>query len=107
MKLWPLRHAPVDAAAGLCYGASDLPCVIGRTEAVAATIAPLLPVDIAVHSSPLQRCAMLAGAIALQRPDLSPPSIDPRLAEMDFGAWEGQPWDAIARSEFDAWTGDF
>ena len=26
---------------------------------------------------------------------------------MDFGAWEGQRWDDIARSEIDAWTADF
>ena len=107
MKLWLLRHAPVDAAAGLCYGATDLSCVVGSTEAMAATIAPLLPAEIAVHSSPLQRCAALADAIARARPDLSPPRIDGRLAEMNFGAWEGQAWDAIARSDFDVWMGDF
>lgn len=107
MKLWLLRHAPVDAAAGLCYGATDLPCVTGRTEVVAATIAPLLPRSIAVHSSPLQRCTTLAAAVAAERPDLPPPSLDARLAEMNFGAWEGQPWDAIARTDFDAWMADF
>ena len=107
MKLWLLRHAPVDAAAGLCYGATDLSCIAGRTEAVAAAIAPLLPADIAVHSSPLQRCATLAAAVAQARPDLPPPNLDPRLAEMNFGAWEGRPWDAIARTDFDAWTADF
>ena len=107
MKLWLLRHAPVDAAAGLCYGATDLSCITGRTEAVAETIASLLPAGIAVRSSPLQRCATLAGAVARKRPDLSPPSFDARLAEMDFGAWEGQPWDAIARGDFDAWMNDF
>ena len=26
---------------------------------------------------------------------------------MDFGAWEGRPWDAIARAELDAWAADF
>lgn len=31
---------------------------------------------------------------------------DARLQEMDFGRWEGQPWDAIARSEVDAWAND-
>lgn len=35
------------------------------------------------------------------------PEFDPRLAEMDFGAWEGRHWDAIARAEIDAWTGAF
>lgn len=105
--LWLLRHAPVDAPAGLCYGRTDLSCAAQATQAVAAQIAPLLPVGIAIHSSPLQRCTALARAIADQRPALLPAMIDPRLAEMDFGAWEGQPWDRIARADFDAWMTDF
>ena len=32
---------------------------------------------------------------------------DPRLREMDFGAWEGQRWDAIGKAPMDAWTADF
>lgn len=105
--LWLLRHAPVDAPAGLCYGRTDLSCAAQATQAIAARIAPLLPADIAIRSSPLQRCTTLARAIADQRPVLSPATIDPRLAEMDFGAWEGQPWDRIARADFDAWMNDF
>lgn len=105
--LWLLRHAPVEAATGLCYGATDLSCITGQTGVVAAAVAPLLPAGIAVRTSPLQRCATLAAALALERPDLPPPSVDARLAEMDFGAWEGRPWDAIARSDFDAWLSDF
>ena len=32
---------------------------------------------------------------------------DPRLAEIDFGAWEGRPWDAIPRADqIDAWAAD-
>lgn len=105
--LWLLRHAPVDAPAGLCYGRTDLSCAAEATQAVAAQIAPLLPADIAIHSSPLQRCAALARAIAEQRPALPKSTIDARLAEMDFGVWEGQPWDRIARADFDAWMNDF
>lgn len=104
--LWLLRHAPVDAPGGLCYGRTDLSCAPEATQAVAVTIAPLLPADIALYSSPLRRCATLAEAILRQRPEL-PLETDPRLAEMDFGAWEGQPWDAISRTDFDAWLADF
>ncbi len=107
MKLWLLRHAPVEAEAGLCYGATDLACAAAATEAAAAAIAPLLPAGIAIHASPLRRCAALAQAIGAQRPGLPPAEADPRLAEMDFGAWEGRAWNAIARSEFDAWMADF
>ena len=105
--LWLLRHAPVDAPAGLCYGRTDLSCAAEATRAVARQIARLLPADIAIHTSPLQRCMTLARAITEQRPALSPATIDPRLAEIDFGAWEGQPWDRIARADFDAWMADF
>lgn len=105
--LWLLRHAPVDAPAGLCYGRTDLSCAVQATQAVAAQIAPLLPADIALHSSPLQRCTTLARAIADRQPALPQAAIDPRLAEMDFGAWEGQPWDRIARADFEAWMADF
>ena len=105
--LWLLRHAPVEAPAGLCYGRTDLSCTTEATHEVSAQIAPLLPADIVIHTSPLQRCVALARAIADQQPALPTAALDPRLAEMDFGAWEGQPWDRIARADFDAWTADF
>lgn len=44
----------------------------------------------AIVSSPLLRCRAFAEELAgqLERPL----RIDPRLAELGFGAWEGQPW---------------
>ncbi|MGJ7492034.1 histidine phosphatase family protein [Variovorax sp. ZT4R33] len=105
--LWLLRHAPVDAPAGLCYGRTDLVASAEVTRQVAAGIAAVLPAEVAIHSSPLRRCAALADAIAEQRPGQARPSSDPRLAEMDFGAWEGQPWADIPRADFDAWMSDF
>jgi alpha-ribazole phosphatase len=33
-------------------------------------------------------------------------AFDARLAEMDFGSWELRAWDAIPRSEVDAWAAD-
>ncbi len=104
--LWLVRHAPVLGEAGICYGRTDLACAVEATRAVAATVAPLLPHGIALYSSPLQRCKTLAAAIAQQRPDLAVET-DPRLAEMDFGSWEGRRWDAIDRAEFDRWMADF
>ncbi len=104
--LWLLRHAPVEAAPGLCYGATDLLADAALTRAAAQRIAPLLPKGMAIRVSPLRRCTALADAIAAQRPDLAP-QVDARLAEMDFGAWEGQPWSAIDRAQLGAWTADF
>jgi alpha-ribazole phosphatase len=34
-------------------------------------------------------------------------NVDARLAEMDFGAWEGLAWNAVPRAELDAWTRSF
>jgi alpha-ribazole phosphatase len=32
--------------------------------------------------------------------------VEPRLQELNFGAWEGLAWDAIPREEIDAWAAD-
>ncbi|RZL64609.1 MAG: phosphoglycerate kinase [Variovorax sp.] len=105
-RLWLLRHALTDSAPGLCYGRTDVGVPAAATRAAALDVVHKIPEGTVVFSSPLRRCAELAHAIAALRPDLST-RIDPRLAEMDFGAWEGQRWSSIARTEFDAWTVNF
>lgn len=111
MKLWLVRHAPVLAETGLCYGATDVAAHHDETlvaaAAVSVAIGQMPATGMAFFSSPLQRCAALAKAITALRPDLPPCHHDTNLAEMDFGAWEGAPWQAVARSEFDAWMADF
>ena len=106
MRLWLLRHAPVLAAPGLCYGISDLRADAAASRAAAASAAPRLPPGLRAHVSPLQRCEQLAQYLRGLRPDLALQT-DARLREMDFGAWEGRAWAEIARAEFDAWTTDF
>lgn len=86
-------------AAGLCYGRTDLPLaedVAGWAQNLRAATAEKLP----CYTSPLQRCRLLAEALH------PAPEADPRLMEMDFGAWEMQPWDAIPRAGLDAWAAD-
>ena len=106
-SLWLLRHAPVDAPAGLCYGSTDFAAQRDATLHAAASMASVLPDGIAVQTSPLQRCTQLADAIAAVRPDLPLPRVDARLAELHFGGWEGRPWPTIAHAEVDAWAEDF
>lgn len=106
MKLWLVRHARPLAAEGLCYGASDLAAHPQATQEAAEALAAVAPAGIAVHSSPLSRCLQLAGALQALRPDLVA-TPDPRLAEMDFGTWEGRPWDDVGSAAFDAWMADF
>jgi len=106
MKLWLVRHAETDAAPGLCYGRADVGVPAGASLAVAHAVVSGIPEGIVLAHSPLRRCAELAQAIGTLRPDLVVRA-DARLAEMDFGAWEGRPWSSIARAEFDAWTCNF
>jgi alpha-ribazole phosphatase len=49
---------------------------------------------------------LLARALQALRPDLAFHP-DPRLAEMDFGHWEGRRWDALGEPALTAWTNDF
>ncbi|SDX51129.1 histidine phosphatase family protein [Roseicitreum antarcticum] len=103
MALILVRHTrPLDAA-GRCYGRSDLALDDGF-EAHAARLVDALPAVARVVTSPLSRCARLAGVIAGARG--LPLTTDPRLTEIDFGAWEGVEWDAIPRAALDAWAAD-
>ena len=107
MKLWLLRHAPVVAEPGHCYGATDLAAHADLTQAAAQAVAAHLPDGLALHCSPLQRCRALASAIEALRPAQGRFETDLRLAEMSFGNWETRPWSAIARADIDAWMHDF
>ena len=106
MKLWLVRHARPLVAPGVCYGALDVAADATATLEAASALAAELPRSVTVHASPLQRCEQLTEVLRGLRPDLAYKT-DARLAEMNFGAWEGQRWDAIARAELDAWTDAF
>ena len=59
-------------------------------EIEAASALASLPTFEYIVSSPLQRCLKLAEFIS--KGSGVPVTSDPRLTEMDFGAWEGEPW---------------
>lgn len=102
-RLWVVRHAPVLAPPGICYGQLDLPADPQATLQSARALAAALPAGVVVHHSTLERCELLAQATQALRPDLTlRPDI--RLRELGFGKWEGQPWTEIARAELDAWA---
>jgi alpha-ribazole phosphatase len=107
MKLWMLRHAPALIAPGHCYGRTDLAADADATEAAAQRIAPLLPRELPIRVSRLSRARQLADAVLRRRPDLPAPIEDAGLDEMDFGHFEGVPWEQIPRTAFDAWSADF
>ncbi len=103
MKLILVRHLAPAIAPGICYGRLD-PDLSGPALAqlpdFAATLRRHLPA--LLRSSPARRCRRIAEAVATG----APPIIDPRLQELDFGAWEGTRWDRMARAALDAWAAD-
>ena len=101
MTLYLVRHPQPDVAPGLCYGTSDVAVPDAELARVHAALAQQNLHRLPVHASPLQRCALLAERLAPGRATL-----DARLAEMDFGAWELRPWSEIPRSDIDAWAAD-
>lgn len=110
MNLWLVRHAQPLIGAGICYGATDVAADDALTRTAAQSLAGVLPTDTVCRISPLQRCQQLAAALTSIRPDLSlKPAIctDHRLAEMNFGCFEGQSWASIPKADLDAWTASF
>jgi len=103
-RLWLVRHAQPEIAPGICYGQLDVPAQAAATQAAARALAQALPSRVAaLCHSPLQRCELLALALQALRPDLAARP-EPRIAEVDFGTWEGRAWDAIDRTELDDWA---
>ena len=100
-----VRHPPVQVPSGICYGSSDVPCAAQATQDTATTLAPLLVGCREIWSSPSSRCLDLAERLA-QSLSVTV-RIEPRLAEMDFGAWEMQTWESIGPAQLAAWTDDF
>lgn len=99
MRLFLIRHPQPAVPPGICYGATDLP-LAEDPAGHAAVLAPLLPADAPLYSSPLQRCRRLAERLH------PTPIVDARLAELDFGDWEMRPWESLDRTLLDAWAAD-
>lgn len=104
MPLTLLRHTTPAVGEGICYGSSDVALAEGFDAEAAAVLARLPPVR-RIVTSPLGRCARLAGFLGARLGVAV--AVDPRWREMDFGAWEGRPWSAIPPAEVEAWGADF
>ena len=103
MLIYLLRHTAVDVPHGVCYGRTDVPLAPDSAAQIAATL-ERLPLTARratrVWSSPAGRCLELARALCAE------PALDDRLAEFDFGVWEGRSWDDVPRAELDCWSAD-
>jgi alpha-ribazole phosphatase len=106
MLIYLVRHARPDAAHGICYGRREVSVTASENASAARAVRGQIPAAILesapLYSSPLERCAMLARELAGGRSITATPS----LLELDFGTWEGRPWDEIPREDLDAWAAD-
>ena len=99
-----MRHpAPLLPRAGICYGRLDVGLQPGWQEAVDLMELPDL-VGVRIWSSPAARCAQPAARLSLRLG--ATVTIDTRLQELDFGAWEGLDWERVPRAALDRWAAD-
>lgn len=106
MTLHLVRHTSVKVEAGVCYGQSDVPLSESfalEARAVREHLASLLMEAIPeVYSSPLSRCLRLAEYCGYTEVRL-----EPRLLELNFGAWELQRFDEIDDPNLNLWYEDY
>lgn len=106
LRVW--RHPRPTGAAGRCIGAgTDLPVHWRTAKRLARRIQKLAQrerLPKVVCSSPLRRCAEVGAWLKAWGWRHHQ---DPALLELNFGAWDGRPWTAIAQADIDAWVADF
>lgn len=107
MTLYIWRHPKPIAAEGICIGQTDIGVDRRKSKRLANQIEHFtrehqLPKLIWV--SPLQR-SLKVGQILAQRGFQC--RIAPELVEIDFGEWDGRPWEQIAKQEIDDWCDNF
>ncbi len=101
------RHPRPRGVAGRCIGRTDVAVDRRKAKRLAhriRTVARREALPRHVVTSPLERAAAVGRWLARWgfRHD-----IDARLAELDFGTWDGRRWDAIGADAVGAWTDDF
>lgn len=100
MEIYLIRHTAVQAP-GICYGHHDVPLAATFAAEAAQLLPKLPPPPYRVVSSPAQRCVALAETVA---PELT---LDERLREMNFGAWENRRWNDLPPAETTPWMADY
>lgn len=105
--IWAWRHPKPHGVAGRCVGHTDVVVDRRKAKRLAHRVrqaARLHGLPKVVYTSPLQRCRTVGRIL---RTWGWRHHIDARLAEMDFGAWDGKPWLDISRDQIDVWVADF
>jgi alpha-ribazole phosphatase len=101
------RHPKPRDVVGRCIGRTDVAVDRRRAKRLAHRIRQWARRHRAPHivvTSPLQRTAAVGRWLARWGWQHR---IDERVSELDFGAWDGQRWDAIGAAAVDAWCTDF
>lgn len=108
MDITLIRHTAVDVPPGVCYGQTDVPLKASFIQEAAITSIRLEKQAAArgdfdkAFTSPLSRCTRLAdycGYLDAERDD--------RLKELNFGAWEMQPFLTITDPRMQEWIDDY
>ena len=105
-RLWCWRHPVARGAVGRCIGRTDLAVDPRKARRLAHRIRSTarrrgLPREVWV--SPLERCRAVGRWLARWGWRVH---VDARLAEMDFGVWDGRAWTTIPWHEVEAWQHD-
>jgi alpha-ribazole phosphatase len=97
-----MRHTRVEGGEGVCYGRTEMKVAASFEEEARAVQAQVGEGWEVVFTSPAERCRRLAETLGARRV-----IVDTRLAELDFGRWEGRRWAELAGPELDGWMADF
>lgn len=103
--LW--RHPKPIAAQNRCIGQTDLMVNRRKIKRLANRIFRFVrrhQLPKVIWVSPLLRSRQVGACLAARGFDCY---VDSRLAEINFGDWDGKYWDNIDKGQIDAWCADF
>ena len=106
MDLWCWRHPSARRASGRCIGRTDLAVDPRKAKRLAHRVrqaARRYSLPRLIWVSPLQRARDVGRWLRRWGWRVQ---VDARLAELDFGAWDGLPWSQVPWDEVQAWQDD-
>lgn len=108
MEIYLIRHTKPLIKENICYGQTDVPVDMNMFDQSAADILKQLPGKaMALYSSPLSRCGLLAEFIKKRKyPELEI-HYSLQLQELNFGEWENKLWEELNQAELTDWMKDF
>lgn len=107
MTLYIWRHPKPLAANGICLGHTDMGVDKRKIKRLANQIqrfARLHQLPKVIWVSPLQR-SLKVGQLLVQHGFQY--NVAAELSEINFGVWDGRPWNQIAKQDIDDWCNDF